>query len=142
MTLHRNPAPGDAAGITVNLPGPRHGRIVYQTATSADRTTFFFYEVLRKLPGSDENPVSTSDIADYYHLDKRQRVGLLSSGMERLARRGLVEKAAKQEGIRYLHWRRTRLGDEHVASKAALADQRLVMLAASAGVSGTDGAQT
>lgn len=110
MTLHRDPMPGDAAGITGHLPGPRHGRVVYQTATRADRTTFFFGEVLRKLPAADENPVSTTDIAAYYQLDAHQRTRLLSNGMQRLARHGLVEKAAKQGGIRYLHWRRTPLG--------------------------------
>ncbi|WP_018588684.1 hypothetical protein [Salinispora arenicola] len=140
ITLHRDPMPGDAAGITSHLPD-RHGRIVHQTATKADRTTFFFDEVLRKLPAADENPVSTTDIAAYYQLDN-QRTRLLSNGMQRLARHGLAEKAAKQKGIRYRHWRRTPLGDEHVTNKDTPADKHPVILTAPAGASGTQGAQT
>lgn len=56
MTLHRDPMPGDAAGITGHLPD-RHGRIVHQTATKADRTPLGDEHVTNKDAPADKHPV-------------------------------------------------------------------------------------
>jgi hypothetical protein len=82
----------------------------------ADRERFRA-RLLAKLPGPDEDAVSTNDIGRHFQLDPYQRSELLWTSLDQMARDGLVERIVKP-GQRLRHWRRTPAGDQHVQDAA------------------------
>jgi hypothetical protein len=77
----------------------------------------FRAQLLAKLPGPDEDAVSTNDVARYFQLDPYQRSELLRTSQDQMARDGLVERIVKP-GQRLRYWRRTPAGDQHVQGPA------------------------
>lgn len=80
--------------------------------TRQDRQRFAD-RLLAKLPGPHEEPVSTTDLGDYYQLDAYERAELLWTLLDRQARSGLVERVIR-DGDHVRYWRRTPAGDQQV----------------------------
>jgi hypothetical protein len=73
----------------------------------------FRARLLARLPGPDQDAVSSNDLGDYFQLDTYERSNLLWTSLDHMARLGLVERIA-QPGELVRYWRRSAAGDQQV----------------------------
>jgi hypothetical protein len=96
------PEPSRRAADTAST-RPRNSQFP-KPLTRAERDRFVV-KLMARLPASDEAPVSTRELGDYFELDPYLRNNLLWATLDRLAREGLVERVVRdREVVRY--WRR------------------------------------
>jgi len=83
-----------------------------QIRTPQDRERFRA-QLLARLPGPEEDAVSSNELGAHFQLDAYQRSNLLWSSLDHMTRLGWVERIA-QPNERVMYWRRTAAGDQHI----------------------------